>query len=411
LKSKKILKLPLSYELENSFDEERFLKMRIKVMHSGLNLNNSYFSSEAIDKAKPTLANIPILAFVKREDGSDDEDFAGHEFEIKLTQDDVKFVYLGRPIGIIPETNNYSVEADTDGQRFVVVDGYIWKDYANSALDIINRDEIKKVSMEVNVNDYSWEDSYIQILDYSYTGIAMLGDGVQEAMIGAKAEIINYSKTKNTISEMLFELNDALKGGQENMKDETKDFTQEEEVEVEVQVEGAEETTEEFENEETTEEEIETQETTNQEFEEESEENEETNEEFNHSEEEQEDDSTNFEAEIATLKQQIADLQTENQRLQNFVDETQTKAKEDAITELFAKFEDLEDIEEAGSLKEKAAELTLSDLETQLFALRGKYNTYSAAKETQETDWSKLIFNHESKEDDGPEWADLISKS
>ena len=121
---KKVLNLPLLYE-QTDFQDERFTKVRVKVMHSGLNLNNSNFSDEAIGKAAPSLRNIPLLAFVKKTDGSDEADFAGHEFEFKITEDGIKYVYLGRPIGMIPETNNYSYEEDEEGVKFVSADAYI----------------------------------------------------------------------------------------------------------------------------------------------------------------------------------------------------------------------------------------------------------------------------------------------
>jgi hypothetical protein len=205
-KELKIVKLPVSYSATDSFDSERFMKLRVKVMHTGLNLNNSNFSLAAIEKARPTLANIPLLAFIKKTDGDSNADFAGHEYEIKITEDDIKYVYLGRPIGIVPETNNYAVETDEEGKTFVVVDAYVWKDYANSALDILNRDEVKKVSMEINVNDYEWQDdySYVDINDYAYTGIALLGEDVREAMIGAQAEVVKFSV--GSITSMLAEL-------------------------------------------------------------------------------------------------------------------------------------------------------------------------------------------------------------
>lgn len=406
----------MSYELANSFDEERFLKMRIKVMHSGLNLNNSYFGNEAIEKAKSTLANIPILAFIKQEDGNSNEDFAGHEFEIKITQDDMKFVYLGRPIGIVPETNNYSIETDEDGRSFVVVDGYVWKDYANSALDIINRDEVKKVSMEVMVKDYEWEESHIKILDYSYTGIAMLGEDVQEAMIGAKAEVINYSK--NTISDMLFELKEALKGGQENMEDikdtnvETQEFENTEETQ---EIEETETETQEFENAEETEEQTEE---TEENFEnEENTENENTEDTENfENENEEEVEQRDFEAEIAQLQTEIQQLQTENARLQEFVSATQEQAKEDAINDLFSNFQDLEQLEEFEAMKTKAKEMKLSEVENQLYALRGRsmashFTATQDADEKTAPDWKKLVFNYTANSNSSDvEWAEIVEK-
>lgn len=202
----KLMNLPVSYSLLE-FDSERFLKLRVKVMHSGLNENRSNFGVEAINSAEPTLKNIPLLAFIKRQDGADDADFGGHEYEIRITENDIKYVYLGRPVGMIPETNNYSLVKEDD-KYYVYVDAYVWKDYANEALDIIDRDFSKSVSMEVNIDDYESRDDYLDILSYKYTGIALLGDDVRPAMLGAKAEIAAFSA--DSIQSMISELNEAL---------------------------------------------------------------------------------------------------------------------------------------------------------------------------------------------------------
>lgn len=188
----KFLRLPLVYEKQD-FNDDRFVKVRVKVMHNGLNLNGSSFSDAAIEKAAATLKNIPLLAFVKKTDGVDDADFAGHEFEYRWDEDGIKYTYLGRPIGMIPETNNYTYEEDENGIKFVYADGYIWTDYANEALEIMQRDDSKSVSMEIRVNSYSDNESVLEITDYKYTGIAVLGDDVPPAMMGAKVDIANFS--------------------------------------------------------------------------------------------------------------------------------------------------------------------------------------------------------------------------
>ena len=386
------MKLPLNYEIQQEFDSQRFMKMRIKVMHSGLNLNNSYFSSEVMEKAKHTLANVPILAFIKKQDGEEYEDFGGHEFEIKITENDVKYVYLGRPIGIIPETNNYDVEFDDDGKQFVVVDGYVWKQYANSAMDIINRDGVKKVSMEILVDDYSWEEEYINILDYSYIGVTMLGENVREAMLGAKAEIINYSKS--TISEMMEELKMTLKGGQEEMTFEEEKV--EEIVEEQQEVEEFEQVEEEPEQQ--TEEQTE-------EFEEEKEEEivtDETAEEFQ--------EQTEQEDTIALMQKEIDELKEENARLQAFVNEVHAKAKQDAINEMFEKFEDIKEIQETIELKEKAQEMNLNDIENQLFAIRGKNINELNFSKSEPNDLAKLVTQYSVKKSNKPEWSDIVEQ-
>jgi hypothetical protein len=205
---KKNFSLPIKYEQE-TFTDERFLKLKIYVMHEGKNLNNSNFSMESIESAKETIKNIPILAFVKELDGEDKKDFAGHEMELVFKDDQFKFKYLGRPIGVIPaEDNNYHYET-IDDKNYVVVDGYVWKDYANDALDIIERDGVKSQSMEISLDTYQYDnDGICDITSYKYTGVCLLGDDVLPAMVNAKAEVMSFSadNMKEVISNMLNEL-------------------------------------------------------------------------------------------------------------------------------------------------------------------------------------------------------------
>lgn len=363
-KELKIVKLPVSYSATDSFDSERFMKLRVKVMHTGLNLNNSNFSLAAIEKARPTLANIPLLAFIKKTDGDSNADFAGHEYEIKITEDDIKYVYLGRPIGIVPETNNYAVETDEEGKTFVVVDAYVWKDYANSALDILNRDEVKKVSMEINVNDYEWQDdySYVDIKDYAYTGIALLGEDVREAMIGAQAEVVKFSV--GSITSMLAELKAELANftaEPEVTIDESEDFST-----LEAPVEPIVEPTviNESENFDSSLVEPETEMTTGEEVAvivEPIIENNETN--------EFEIKINELEAQNKEYEQLIADLKNENAQLLEFklnIEKAELNMKKE---ELFNTFDDLTE-EEIAPLKE--ADFSLEELEIRLFALRGQ---------------------------------------
>ena len=412
----KHLNLPINYSLVD-FSSDRFLKMRIKVMHSGLNLKNSFFGKEAIEKAKPTLANIPILAFVKKTDGMDNSDFAAHEFEIKIVEGELRYVYLGRPIGIIPETNNYEV-IDENGQEYVVVDGYIWKAYANDALNIIQRDEVKQVSMEVSVNDYEWEESYINVKDYIYTGIAMLGEDVRPGMIGAQAEIINYSSTK--ITEMMQEMKKALEEGGKFMEGNTenKDVVEQtiEEVKASEATENLEEKFEEGS--------VEGSEIKNEEkYEEKNVEKFEENVELGKG---QDDDSAESGAEenqeviefsitedevnelkntIETLNAEIITLKQENTELMSFKEEIIKTQKE----EIVAKFTDLEEAD-LEIIKSKLNETSLEDLETKLYALRGKKLDFAQEKPKNKLD--QLIFalsNSGSKTDARqPEWVELV---
>jgi len=204
------LSLPITYKFEETIDD-RFRKISIWVMHDNLNLNNSFFSMESIEDAKETLQNIPILAFVKKQDGTNKEDFAGHEIELNITDGEFKFTYLGRPVGIIPQDNNYRYEV-IDNKTFVVVDGFIWTDYANEALDILERDEVKGNSMEIRVDNFSYDNvnKYTHINKYRYTGLTLLGDDINPAMVGSKAKLFSQVFDDNYFA-LVNELNEKLK--------------------------------------------------------------------------------------------------------------------------------------------------------------------------------------------------------
>lgn len=169
-------------------------------MHSGQNSNKSEISDEAVEEAKETLANVPILAYIKRDDDGEAIDFDQHNVITKIVQGenghDVKQFYLERPIGVIPETNNYRIE-EIDGMNHVVVDGYIWKNYANEGYDLIAESGEKGVSMEISVEDGEKDKNsgYYKIKKYSYLGVTVLGDDVPPAM-GDTCKLETYSSNQ-----------------------------------------------------------------------------------------------------------------------------------------------------------------------------------------------------------------------
>jgi len=195
----KYFSLPVEITENKSFSfDDSLIPVDIKVMHNGLNLNNSTFFDEAIENAKESLKNKPILGYIKKIDGSDEKDFAGHQIEISFGEEGIKVIYLERPLGVIPETNNYSI-LEEEGKKFVFCRGYLWKEYLNDGYEILKDNPKKSVSMEIAVDDYDInEDGSINITKYRYLGITILGDDVQEAMVGAELNVVGqFSKNEN----------------------------------------------------------------------------------------------------------------------------------------------------------------------------------------------------------------------
>lgn len=221
----KNLSMPISKMEFSDTINPSLSKCSIYVMHTGENLNGSSFSDESVFGAKDTLKNIPILASIKRDEDYDPIDFEGHEIETRIIEKsngdlDWKIVYIEKPIGVIPESNNYRVETLENGEKWVVVDGYIWKEYGNGAYDLLKNDD-KKVSMEISVADGYFDDNFMyHINKFNYLGVTVLGDNCPPAM-GSNAVISLFKQDENAKEEynkLLSEVNN-LEGGSELQED------------------------------------------------------------------------------------------------------------------------------------------------------------------------------------------------
>lgn len=204
------------YTLDNNFDSTKFLKLRMRVCHDGINKNDTYFSLDSINKAQKSIYNIPILARVIQNENGEYQ-FSGHDMTIETNafdENDIKFIYQEVPIGFIPEDCNYSVEQE-NGLNYVYVDGYIWKEYSNYAQEIIERDKEVNLSMEINVQfsqpiTFENGEETISIEDYSYTAITLLGNDVEPAMNNACAKLVTFSINKDR-NDIIKEMDKELK--------------------------------------------------------------------------------------------------------------------------------------------------------------------------------------------------------
>ena len=207
--------LATTYEIDNSFDSDRFIKMRLSICHDGINPNSSFFEVENMENAKDSIANIPILANVIFDENNVPQ-FGSHDMEIeesKINEGEYKLIYKETPIGLIPSDCNYTIEEFND-KNYVFADGYIWKSYSNYAEDIIERDKDIKLSMEILVDsfEYNSKDQYYKINDYRYSGITFLnnnlGTGMENALATTNSFSQNNSKEKFII--MMQELKETL---------------------------------------------------------------------------------------------------------------------------------------------------------------------------------------------------------
>lgn len=199
------MSLPISkYELTNLTND--IAKARVYVYHTKANPNGSFFEEECLDNSKDSFMNKPIVASYKRDDNDEVEDFKGHEYDES-------------PVGVVPETNNYSTET-VDSDNWAVVDCLIFKEYCKDAYELIKEnDNSKKISMEIEVvsGEMNEDDGLYHIKQFNLLAITILGDEVPPAM-GNNATLTLFSKVDSDkfalkFSEIMNKAKDYLEGG------------------------------------------------------------------------------------------------------------------------------------------------------------------------------------------------------
>lgn len=219
---KLIIHTPSLFKVDNAFDDERYMKVRIAVMHSGENRNKSSFSTKVIRDAKNTFANIPILATVvsyEDEDGNIILDYHSHDMHLEedlMHPGEQKMIYEERVVGIIPETNNFEIVRDDErGVDFVYVDGYLYREYGGYAADILEaKGGITDVSAEIYCDELSVnaQTQVIEVGKMRMSGVTLLGDDIRPGMQGANAQMFS-TEGDNIQSQLMIvmsELTEAL---------------------------------------------------------------------------------------------------------------------------------------------------------------------------------------------------------
>ena len=228
--------IPMSTQLLEEYTSEegdiRFTKVKLWLMHTGLNLNGSVFNKDVVEKAIPTLANTPIMASVSYNfDG--EKDFEGHETDIEITEDgEIKLINSTVPFGVIPETNNAKFETrlgdDMVEREYLACEGILWNKWDDAVEILQSKGGVTGQSMEISPNYTGYFDGENMIFEtFSFYGACLLGDDVTPAMKNSTVEIKYAAKTDELIKEKLQVFNNivyANKGGKEVPKKDTAVF-------------------------------------------------------------------------------------------------------------------------------------------------------------------------------------------
>lgn len=206
---------------EISSDDTRFLRIVIDIMHTGENLNKSFFEKDVVDACVDSIKNTPVLGFIKYDKISQENDFGGHEHILTRTENGIEEKYIGSCYGVIPESCNprWITKMCSDGQEreFLQVDALLWEKFSD-ATSILYRDGEKSESMELEVSSvrgYEDENGVFHFESFRFDGACILGDDVQPAMVDANVRL----------NEVQFAMGDFAKSVQSELNDKFAMFT------------------------------------------------------------------------------------------------------------------------------------------------------------------------------------------
>lgn len=183
--------------------QKGLLPVKLKSCHIGVNRNKSGISEEVMNACKDSFKGRPILGSIIETDTGEYE-FHSHDMELN---EDGSVDYIEQPVGVVSQTISPYLEYDKEEDKtYLMVEGYVFEDYSRAS-EILKRRKTCKCSVEVAINEMSWncEEDYLSIDDFYFLGVTILGyeqDGVteiQEGMKGSKITIDSFDAGKNSL--------------------------------------------------------------------------------------------------------------------------------------------------------------------------------------------------------------------
>lgn len=440
--------IPMNTELlenyESPNEDIRFTKVKIWLMHLGLNRNGSIFTREAVLNAIPSLANTPIMASVGLNNWGQ-KDFEGHESDIEVSEDgELRFINKTFPFGVIPENNNAKFETRTGDdmieREYLTVEGLLWNKWEDAVDILYGKHGVTGQSMELS-DDYKgyFDGENFEFTEFQFFGACLLGDDVLPAMNNSTVELKYADSTKKYIDEKLNLFNtinfESKQGGttlaKDKLENEVVEETKFEETEAEtkadteVKEEPIKEAVQEQKAEDTdskkeVQEKVEEQEVAVEEDLKEGKDTvvveEQTIEEVAEIRAEQEELPNPIERIlIADNEYTISDLEkiiNDYNELSTKYSTLQAEVHKEKVNDLFEKYSNALDVKDIENLKASADKLSIEELETKIFAEIGRksFSTVRVEKEQPEIKFSQIKLSTSEVVNTGNKLDELVNK-
>ena len=160
--------------------DSQFATAKIGAFNSGISLNDTNCTEEVLKNTAPTIYFKPILYNISKMTG----DFGSHAPVSKTL------------IGGFVEPDSATFVRVPDGRLRLQVEAKLWKRYSPIAMEILKQDGgVKNISVEIDLLDSEERtDGILEMKDFSYTGVCILGDIIQEASEGSFIEIMSFAE-------------------------------------------------------------------------------------------------------------------------------------------------------------------------------------------------------------------------
>ena len=321
-------------------------KADVKVLYLGENRNGSFINKETAMKMSETLRACPIVGAYRK----DIDDFGDHGEIIHIENGEITFDCATVPYGFVApdakvwfkEFTDYDEFGNTVNREYLMTTAYLWTGQYPEIERCVKEGMGQSMELDGKSIDGHWAENsesgieFFIINDASFTKLCVLGDGVEPCFEGASVEAPNISDKfskegfTTTLYNMMNELKFALAENAEKTDDsesakeeETTDFAEkQEEVEETADeavefAENAEESTESTESAEVVEENLDKE----SDFSANTEEEKESEEVVENTEESTDNEFVEKDAEIETLKSEIASLQEKYSLLETEAEE------------------------------------------------------------------------------------------
>ena len=172
-----------------------------KAYHDNVNLNHSEIDPDVFKENTKSAPFRPILAHIVTNPETGEKDFRSHDFIIEEDEDgnDV-IVYQEQPVGVI--NGDFSFEYDEEqGVTRAILNGYLYEEYCQDAIDILERRGGTDCSIELSIREMSFNNSNKTLLldDYYIAGLTMLGADIAPGMRGSNLSLADFSVENNSM--------------------------------------------------------------------------------------------------------------------------------------------------------------------------------------------------------------------